>query len=87
MPIHRFRTSSSFKITPSLETLLTPSIETSLLDSSVHLEAFIAQGSSVEGLLIGWLQFQCCITVLFGLCKPLKLQVAQSSVSKHMRHL
>lgn len=51
---------------------------------SRHLEAFIGQGSSVEGLLIGWLHFQCCITVLLGLSKPFQLQVAQGSANTHI---
>lgn len=57
--------------------------------SSLHLEAFIGQGSSVEGLLIGWLHFQCCITVLLGLSKTFQLQVAQGSANTHThtRHL
>lgn len=49
--------------------------------SSLYLEAFIGQGSSVEGLLIGWLHFQCCITVLLGFSKPLQLQIAQGSAN------
>lgn len=46
-----------------------------------HLKAFVGQGSSVEGLLIGRFQFQRCITVLLGISKPLQLQVAQGSTN------
>lgn len=55
--------------------------------NSPHLEAFVGQGSSVEGLLIVWFQFQSDVAVLLGFSEPLQLHKAQRSGNTHTREM